>query len=237
LRAPLTVVRTHVELLGRHADGSEEMRSAVSDIHMAVRALQHLIVQLISLAKAERPGGHDDAIGSFDLVECAAATARSYATSALEKNMDMSFDAMCEKLPVSGNAIFAGEMIANLLDNAIRYGAPGGRISLRICAEQRRLEIEDDGPGIPVKDRERVFERFYRMPHNLNSEGSGLGLSIVLALGSRMGASVHLETPANGNGLLVIMQFQKASGAVMPSFDLTARLTPSSHKFGADQTV
>src|SRR6202000_2860540 len=90
LRAPLAVVRTHVELMRRHAQGSSEMQGEVSDIYQAVCALQRLIVQLISLAKAERPS--DDNAGSFDLVECTAATASTYATRALAEKMDLGFE-------------------------------------------------------------------------------------------------------------------------------------------------
>jgi len=212
LRAPLAVVRTHVELLNRHSNGSAEMRDAISDIHMAVKALQHLIVQLISLAKAERPRGDVDD-SHFDLVECTAATARNYAGRALGENMEISFEAGCETFPVSGSPIFAAEMIANLLDNAIRYGHPGGHITVRIPRNDGVLEIEDNGPGIPLKDRERVFERFYRLPRNADHDGSGLGLSIVQALGRRMGATVALETPDGGKGLKAVIRFKPLSGA------------------------
>jgi len=208
LRAPLTVVRTHVELLQRHSDGSAEMRDALSDIHHAVEALQRLIIQLISLAKAERPG--DNRPGNFDLVECTAVTASNYGGRALAEKMDLSFETALEELRVSGDPVFAGEMIANLLDNAIRYGRPGGHIVVRITSVRGLLEVEDDGPGVPVEDRERVFERFYRLPHNQNREGSGLGLSIVQALGRRMGATVKLQTPASGKGLKAVIHFQPA---------------------------
>ena len=208
LRAPLTVVRTHVELLQRHADASPDMSGAVSDIYHAVRSLQHLIIQLISLAKAERPS--DDAGGQFDLVECTAATASTYASRALAENMDLSFETAFQKLPVVGNPIFAGEMIANLLDNAIRYGKTGGHIIVRIVQDQGVLEVEDDGPGVPAKDRERVFERFFRLPQNQDREGSGLGLSIVQALGRRMAAGIDLQTPASGQGLKVVIRFRPA---------------------------
>jgi two-component system sensor histidine kinase TctE len=200
-------VRTHVELLKRQTDGTAEMQSTVSDIHQAVIRLQHLIVQLISLAKAERLS--DEAgPGDFDLVECTAAIAGSYASRAVAEKMDLSFDTAYEQLPVSGNPVFAGEMIANLLDNAIRYGKLGGHIIVRIAGERGVLEVEDDGPGVPVKDRERVFERFYRLPHNQDREGSGLGLSIVQALGRRMGAMVNLQTPLSGQGLKVVIKFR-----------------------------
>jgi two-component system sensor histidine kinase TctE len=207
LRAPLTVVRTHVELLHRHSHGSAEMRGAISDIHLAVKALQHLIIQLISLAKAERPKSDLDDTDGFDLVECTAATARNYATRAFAKGMEISFESSCDEILVTGNPIFAGEMIGNLLDNAIQYGNPGGHITVRVCDKPATLEIEDDGPGVPPQDRDRVFERFYRLPRNTDREGSGLGLSIVQALGRRMGATIGLETPENGQGIKAVVQF------------------------------
>jgi len=211
LRAPLAVVRTHVELLNRHSDGTAEMRDAITDIHEAVKALQHLIVQLISLAKAERPRGDPDESVAFDLVECAAATARTYAAQALARGMEISFETPCDSVYVLGSPFFAGEMIANLLDNAVRYGRPGGHITTRLSERLGILEIEDDGPGIAPKDRERVFERFFRLPSNINHDGSGLGLSIVQALGRRIGATVRLETPPNGRGLMAIVQFRMPS--------------------------
>lgn len=209
LRAPLAVVRTHVELLSRHAGNSEETRGAITDINQAIKALQHLIVQLIALARAERPKGETGDAASFDLVECTAAVARNYATHALTRGMELGLETAHGELTVLGNPLLAGEMIANLLDNAIRYGAPGGHILVRIPDAGGAVEIEDDGPGIAPSERERVFERFYRLPQNTDSEGSGLGLSIVQALGRRMGASVTLETPASRRGLKVVIQFQR----------------------------
>ena len=208
LRAPLAVVRTHVELLSRRTDTSDEFRSSLSDISQAVRDLQRLIIQLISLAKAERPSD-TRATEHFDLVECAAAASRASATSALDKGMEVAFECEQTMLTVRGNGMFAGEMIANLLDNCIRYGADGGHIIIRIPGSSGRLEIEDNGPGIPPAQRERVFERFYRLPQTSNSEGSGLGLSIVQALGRRIGALVSLETPDNKMGIRAVIQFQR----------------------------
>jgi two-component system sensor histidine kinase TctE len=209
LRAPLAVVRTHVELLTRRSEAPQEFRAALSDISQAVNALQRLIVQLISLAKAERPS-ESSLTEVFDLVECTAAASRAYATRALDKGMEISFEHDSEHLVVNGNAMFAGEMIANLLDNSVRYGLQGGRIAIRIPGMAGRLEIEDDGPSIPSDQLERVFERFYRLPRTVDAEGSGLGLSIVQALGRRIGATVRLEIPSSGTGVLAVVQFQSA---------------------------
>jgi two-component system sensor histidine kinase TctE len=209
LGTPLAVARTHVELLSRRTDMPPEVRASLTDVSQAVKALQSLIVQLIALAKAERPLQGEPA-EQFDLVECAAIASRACATRALDRGMDLSFESDRDSLLVQGTPVFAGEMIANLLDNCIRYGFEKGHITIRIFGETARLEIEDDGPGIPAAQRERVFERFYRLPQNSHSEGSGLGLSIVQALGRRMAASVSLETPAGGKGVMAVIQFQKA---------------------------
>jgi two-component system sensor histidine kinase TctE len=209
LRAPLAVVRTHVELLSRRTDLSTEVHTSLHDVSHAVKALQHLIVQLIALAKAERPPQGKPSAW-FDLVECTAIASRACATRALDKGMELSFETDQEKLLVQGSAVFAGEMIVNLLDNCIRYGFDKGHIRIRIPGALARLEIEDDGPGIPAAERDRVFERFYRLSQNSHTEGSGLGLSIVQALGRRMGATVSLESPPGGKGTRAVIQFQGA---------------------------
>ena len=215
LRAPLAVMRTHVELMMRHSSDTPELRGAMADIYQAVKALQHLMAQLISLAKADRPMENSVTASVFDLVECTATTARNYAARALGENMTISFETASEQIVAYGNSIFAGEMIANLLDNAIRYGKRGGHITVRIPDGSGTLEIEDDGPGVPLKERERVFERFYRLPRNVSSEGSGLGLSIVQALARRLGATVALETPDRGTGVKAVIRFQAAVERVM----------------------
>ena len=230
LRAPLAVVRTHVELLSRNAVDAPEMRNALTDINLAVKALQHLITQLISLAKAERPQDNEHDAGVFDLVECTAGVARGYAGPALDRAMEMAFEADQDHAHVRGNALFAGEMIANLLDNAIRYGKTGGQILIRVIGVSGRVEIQDNGPGIPASERERVFERFHRLPQNAEVEGSGLGLSIVQALGRRMGATVTLEDGDNGVGTKAIVRFHHLTAG-------DARLLPAPEKLGTNQAV
>jgi two-component system sensor histidine kinase TctE len=230
LRAPLAVVRTHVELLSRNAVDAPEMRNALTDINLAVKALQHLITQLISLAKAERPQDNEHDAGVFDLVECTAGVARGYAGRALDRAMEMAFEADQEHAYVRGNALFAGEMIANLLDNAIRYGRSGGQILIRVIGLSGRVEIQDNGPGIPASERERVFERFHRLPQSAEVEGSGLGLSIVRALGRRMCATVTLEDGDNGVGTKAVVRFHHLTAG-------DTRLLPAPEKLGANQAV
>jgi two-component system OmpR family sensor kinase len=99
-----------------------------------------------------------------------------------------------------GDADGVRTLLANLVDNAIRYTPPGGRVDVAIRTQGAHviLEVADTGPGIPADERQRVFDRFYRVP-GAGGSGSGLGLAIVKAIAERSWASVTLEdTPGGG---------------------------------------
>ena len=103
-------------------------------------------------------------------------------------------------MPVRGDRILIGEAIDNLLDNALRYGCgDGGAIRVSACIEggMARLVVEDDGPGVPPEERERIFERFERGVED-GSDGCGLGLAIVREIAERHGGSVRLTASVGG---------------------------------------
>ncbi|HZN24863.1 MAG TPA: sensor histidine kinase, partial [Burkholderiales bacterium] len=102
----------------------------------------------------------------------------------------------------------------NLLDNAIRYTQPGGQVTVRVGYEgsRPRLSVEDNGPGIPETERNRVFERFYRVL-GTGAEGCGLGLAIVREIAQSHGAEVKLTTALEGTGTTVHVIFPQAEEA------------------------
>ena len=114
-----------------------------------------------------------------------------------------------------GQALLLHELLANLVDNALRYTPQGGSVILRVRAAQPGqehgavLEVEDSGKGIPPAERERVFTPFYRVGTALESNpgGAGLGLAIVRDIAALHGARLELATAANGHGLKVSVQF------------------------------
>src|SRR5262249_40883523 len=110
------------------------------------------------------------------------------------KNIDLGLAADADVRSVQGVPLLLRELIANLVDNAIRYTPAGGAVtvSLHDDAGCVRLDVEDSGPGIPVHERERVFERFYRLAETAAQEGSGLGLAIVREIAMSCGAQVQL---------------------------------------------
>ena len=113
---------------------------------------------------------------------------------------------------VTGNRVLLHELIVNLVDNAIRYTQSGGEITARVTSAGDRvvLDVEDNGPGIPPNERERVFERFYR-GSTASDQGSGLGLAIVQDICRSHRADIKLTTPAGGAGLRVLVTFKRAS--------------------------
>jgi two-component system sensor histidine kinase TctE len=111
-----------------------------------------------------------------------------------------------------GQPTLAAELLGNLLDNAIRYSRPGGMVSVRLTNDARGplVEIDDDGPGIPEAEREKVWDRFYRIQGRGQPTGTGLGLPIARALAQRMGAQIELADGRSGRGLCVTVRFLRA---------------------------
>lgn len=165
------------------------------------RRLARLVGQLLALSRAEP--GMVSAEGSFELAAMIREAANDWLPQAFRRDMEIDFE--LEEVHVAGSEHTYREMLANVVDNAIRYGRPGGRIVVRCRAQgdDAVIQVDDDGPGIPAAEREKVFERFYRGAGAKAEEGCGLGLAIVRALAEGQGAKLSLgDTPA-GTGLRV----------------------------------
>jgi two-component system sensor histidine kinase TctE len=100
-------------------------------------------------------------------------------------------------------------MLTNLIDNALRYTQSGGQVTVRLACHQETIvmEVEDNGPGIPEGERERVFERFYRVLGS-SKDGCGLGLAIVREIADRHEAQIFLTSGADGIGMLMRITFR-----------------------------
>lgn len=212
MRTPLSILRVHLDVLERFGASSPQGEAALRDIEGAVDTLERLLMQLIALERAsQQPIDPEQA---FDLSEAAASAARSRYVQALEDDIEIAFEnGSNTPLMARGNEILATELIGNLIDNAIRYNRPGGFVTIRLCRIDGllRLEVEDDGPGIPPGEREKVFERFYRRASTADRPGSGLGLPIVRTLADRMNATVSLSEGENARGLCVTVDFREAA--------------------------
>jgi two-component system sensor histidine kinase TctE len=210
LRTPLTVLKTQTELALRETD-PREMREIVESIYRTTDATVHLANRLLTLARAE----HRMAEGGLEplsLLEAARQVGLELAQNAVAKGIDLSLEPS-DEVKVNGHPLLLHEMIANLVENAIRYTPAGGTVMLRVRGgAQPVLEIEDSGPGIAPEERERVFAPFYRSPsaHAVHADGSGLGLTIVREIAAFHGAAVTLSERAQGGGLKVDVSFPAA---------------------------
>lgn len=207
LRTPLAGIKTQTELALRQA-GSDEARSTLAQLQAATEQTTRLVNQLLSLARAEPGEKQEHPTAPLDLVELVRETTTEWVPRALERNIDLGFDGPEEPITVEGNSFLLKEMLNNLLDNAIRYTQPGGQVTARVVSRNAEvvLSVEDNGPGIPESERERVFERFYRVL-GTGVEGSGLGLAIVREIALSHGASVALEPGPGGSGTAAKVSF------------------------------
>ncbi|MGC4251864.1 MAG: HAMP domain-containing sensor histidine kinase [Sphingobium sp.] len=206
MRTPLAVARVHLDVLRRAGPHSPDARAAMRDIALAVETLERLLFQLIALARADEHSGLS--LQPFDLTALAGRVAADHAAREEADSLDILFEAKAP-LAALGDQALAGELASNLIDNAIRHNRPDGtvRVIVEPAGNSARLIVEDDGPGIPQSERDKVWDRFYRVARENAPPGSGLGLPIVRALAERMGARVALSDGANGRGLRVIVDF------------------------------
>ena len=209
MRTPLTVLRTHISVLGGQIPANHEAYSSLKDIQDAADRLQRLLIQLLKLARAE--GGQEQVqeSGAIDLREVIQEIAANHVPQGLEAGIELHFEAEHRPFPTHANPIMIHEIFANLIDNAIRYNDAGGSVVVRLLDDAGRpvVEVEDDGPGIPDAERDKVFTRFYRLNRDQSRVGSGLGLAIVQSLAATLNAEISMCAGANGRGLRVRIAF------------------------------
>jgi signal transduction histidine kinase len=204
LKTPLARLRARLELAligpGDSPAQSEAIRAAIEEADRLLATFN----ALLSIAAAEAGAGRDQT-GPLDLSEVARSAAEFYEPVAEEKGFDLKV-AVEPEVKIRGERHLLSQMLANLLDNALKY-AVGGELQIRVfrCAERAVLEVADRGPGIPEADRETVFDRFVRLEPSRSTPGNGLGLSLVRAVAHRHHGTVALAD--NQPGLRVRLEF------------------------------
>jgi len=191
MRTPLAGMRMQSELALRQTDSGEIHRS-LEQLAKSSEAATRLVNQLLALARAENQPQAGSAMLPLELSELARSAVQDWVQASFVHRIDLGFEAPPEPVQIVGNPTMLRELLSNLIDNALRYTPAGGSVTVRVRAgEQGCLEVEDTGPGIPPQERERVFERFYRILGN-SAEGSGLGLAIVREIAQQHGAEIDL---------------------------------------------
>jgi len=205
LRSPLAALRLQLQALQRAGD-ADARRLAEQRLAAGIDRATRLVEQLLSMARHE--GAAEQAPAeAVDLADVLRQALSETLPLANAKSIDVELDG-APQLWVQGHRDALALLARNLLDNAVKYTPAGKRVRLRLeqAPGQAILLIDDEGPGIAPAERERVFDRFYRVEGNAEP-GSGLGLAIARAIAARHGATIALQDAPSGQGLRVKVVF------------------------------
>ena len=198
LRRPLTRMAQRLETqLGREATRPETaaaLEAAIADVY-AVLATFNAVLRIGQIESGARRAG----FGPVDLAAAAREVVEAFQPAAEEEGKTLAA-ALDEALPLSGDRELLTQMVANVVDNALRHTPSGTHIVVASVRRGRaaRLTVSDDGPGAPEAERRRIFERFYRLDAARATPGDGLGLSVVAAIAELHGMAYAAEDNAPG---------------------------------------
>jgi two-component system OmpR family sensor kinase len=199
LRTPLTALQLQADILdgGRNAD---EKAARLADLRAGIRRVIRLSEQLLAIARSESEG--EPITVTTELETTLAEVVALYRHPARAAKIDLQIQVV-SGVKVYGNARRLTLIFGNLLDNALRYTPAGGHIRIHAGVEGglARIQMWDEGCGLPAQDLERVFERFYRAS-DAAGDGNGLGLATVQTLVRQLGGHVILENRRDRTGLV-----------------------------------
>jgi signal transduction histidine kinase len=207
LRTPLTQIRMLAELLSDDKLRSSGERSrAVHIIHREAQRLTQLVENILQFSRIRAAGGNEE-LRDVDLDAALREVVASFQPMAESAGATVKADA-ATGLTVHGQREGVRRILMNLLDNALKYGPPGQTVEVQAAAENGmvRLVVQDEGPGIPEADRQRIWEPYWRLPRDVDSvrPGSGVGLAVVLSLTQQYGGEAWVEAAPRSGSRFVI---------------------------------
>jgi two-component system OmpR family sensor kinase len=206
LRTPLAALKLQVQSLER-SDGPDAKRIAVARLTAGIERATRLVEQLLVLARQEASAAGGAPRQPVDIAGAAKRAVAELAGVAAAKQIDLGLQrADSAEVDVQPDSLMI--LLRNLVDNAIKYTPQGGTVDVSVVAASGSVTVtvEDSGPGIPPAERERVFDRFYRVPGS-DAAGSGLGLAIIKAIAERHGATLVLGESKRLGGLEATVTF------------------------------
>jgi two-component system, OmpR family, sensor histidine kinase TctE len=205
LRTPITGMQAQLDLLAAEPD-AQPIKERLLTLQVGIRQLAHSANQLLTLARADPAANIAAKNQMVDLSAIAGEVVAKFFDRALLANIDLGLEARAAGIHADPSLL--DDLLSNLVDNALKYTPAGGSVTVNAGQQSGRpyLAVEDNGPGIPEAERQRVRQRFYRMP-NSPGHGSGLGLAIVDEIAQLYGASLVIGPGAGGLGTKVVLRF------------------------------
>jgi signal transduction histidine kinase len=207
LRTPLTQIRMLAELLSDDKlRTSSERTRAVHVIHREAQRLTQLVENILQFARIRAAGGAEE-LRDVDLDAALREVVASFQPLAESAGATVKADA-ATGLSVQGQREGVRRILMNLLDNALKYGPPGQTVEVHAASENGkvRLVVQDEGPGIPEPDRQRIWEPYWRLPRDVDSvrPGSGVGLAVVRSLARQYGGEAWVEAAPGAGSRFVV---------------------------------
>ena len=206
LKTPLTSISGFAELMKSGVVAQKDVMDFSQSIYDEAQRLIHMVEDIIRLSELDETELHRET-GPIDLCDFCRREVERMRPEADRRGVTLSLRG--EAATVQGNAQILGELVYNLLDNAIKYNKPQGSVTVTVTPGKRvRLRVEDTGIGIPKESQSRVFERFYRVDKSRSDDvsGTGLGLSIVKHAAQFHRARVELQS-TEGKGTAITVTF------------------------------
>lgn len=205
LRTPLAGFRAQLEWLQAHHRHDAEAAQSIALMLASTDRMVRQSNQLLALARSEPGGFERQRLDQVALDELVSASVQQFVQQALTKDIDIGFD--LHPAMVLGDRFLLRDLVDNLVDNAIRYTPGGGEVTVSCSVEngQGVLRVEDNGPGIPDSEKDKIFTRFYRLDQT--QSGSGLGLAIVRDIATDHGAELQVGTGPGGRGTVFSVRF------------------------------
>ncbi len=210
LKTPLASISGYAELIETGMAEEEDVRRFAGEIHKSSIRLLSLINDIIELSELDVMDGEMSTI-SVSLTEEAENCVEMLQMNAKKHGVDISTHKSEEQGIIEANRDMIQEIIYNLCDNAIRYNHDGGQVVVSVFRRKDKivLQVQDDGIGIPEKEQERIFERFYRVDkaRSKKTGGTGLGLAIVKHIAEQHNAEIEIESIV-GKGTKISILFE-----------------------------
>jgi two-component system sensor histidine kinase TctE len=205
LRTPITGMQAQLGLLVAEP-AAQPIKARLLNLQEGVKQLAHSANQLLTLARADPSANLSARNQTVDLQAIVNEVAAKFFDRALQANIDLGVDTTPALIRADPSLL--DDLVSNLVDNALKYTPAGGSVTAGAGEKNGRayLSVVDTGSGIPEGERQRVRQRFYRMPSS-RGHGSGLGLAIVDEIARLYDASMTIESGANGAGTRVLIQF------------------------------
>lgn len=207
LRTPIAAIRAQAQVAMGAGDDNAQRSYALQSTLAGCDRATHLVEQLLTLARLE--SGSSAPANTMNLNATVRRVAADLAGAALARHQRMALDAG-DTCPISGNETLVAVLVRNLIDNAIRYTPPGGKVQISVLCESGHtiLRVEDSGPGMTNEDAARLGERFFRVL-GTNQTGSGLGWSIVKRIAQASDAQVQTSRSELLGGLAVSVTWSR----------------------------